>query len=139
MIPFSQQITQIRGGSLDDELTDALAECVRAVDEQGGTASLTLKISVKRSGKTNSGYVKVSADFSKKLPKPESIEAVLFATPDGALWEDNPKQERMFDKAPPQIERKCGQRIVEIMRQAAEPIVVDRATGEVVEVTVNRN
>ncbi len=73
MIPFSEQLTQIRNGDLDEELSEALAECVKAVDQQGGTAALTLKISVKRSGQ-NTGYVKVSASYTTKLPKQDPIE-----------------------------------------------------------------
>ena len=137
MIPFSEQLTQIRNGDLDDELTEALADCVKAVDQQGGSATLTIKITVKRSG-TNSGYVKVSGSYSTKLPKQDPIESILFATQDGALWEDNPKQARMFDQAPAQIERHERPSVRIVPLKADDPVIVDKETGEIVEVTANQ-
>lgn len=136
MIPFSEQLTQIRNGDLDEELSEALAECVKAVDQQGGTAALTLKISVKRSGQ-NSGYVKVSASYSTKLPKQEPIESILYAAPDGALLDDNPKQGRMFTE-PAKIVHQEPQTIQAVTRQQASPIVIDRETGEIVEIQPNQ-
>lgn len=96
MINFSEQLKQIRNGDLDAEVTEALAECVRAVYEGGGTASVTLKITMKRAA-GNRGYITVIDDVTKKLPKKPANESILFAQPDGTLWEDNPKQERIFE------------------------------------------
>ena len=132
MIPFSEQVKMIRGGELDAELSEKLAECVTAVDQQGGTATLTLKITVKRSGQ-NSGYFKVAASAETKLPKVEPMESILYGTQDGTLWEDNPKQTRLFDTV---------QRIGEDVRETVEkiggrivrPVEVTRETTDVVEV-----
>ena len=55
---------------------------------------------MKRSGKS-SCYFKVSATASTKLPKAEPIESILYGTQDGSLWEDNPKQTRLFDAVQP--------------------------------------
>lgn len=135
MIPFSEQLTQIRNGDLDEELSEALAECVKAVDQQGGTAALILKISVKRSGQ-NTGYVKVSASYTTKLPKQDPIESILYAAPDGALLDDNPKQGRMF--APQaQIVHQEPQTIQTVITQKSTPVIVDRNSGEIVEIQPN--
>ena len=131
MNQFSKQIQMIRNGDLDAELTEKMADCVKAVDEQGGTATLTLKITVKRSG-NNSGYFKVSATASTKLPKAEPIESILYGTQDGALWEDNPKQTRLFDQ-PAAI---AGADLREAVEQVGGKIetvkIVNKTTGEVI-------
>lgn len=129
MIEFSEQLKQIRGGDLDAEITEALAECVRAVDEGGGTASVTLKLTVKRAA-GNRGYIGVKDEVTKKLPKKPAGESILFAQPDGTLWDDNPRQERM-DLQP--IEG-CHVKAITTKTFDVKPFVevVDRKTGEVV-------
>lgn len=131
MIHFSEQLRMIRSGDLDAELTEKMADCVKAVDEQGGTATLTLKITVKRSG-NNSGYFKVSATASTKLPKAEPIESILYGTQDGALWEDNPKQTRLFDQPAAIAGAELRESVEKVGGKIAHVEVVDKRTGEVI-------
>ena len=132
MIPFSEQIKMIRGGELDAELSEKLAECVTAVDQQGGTATLTIKISVKRSGQ-NTGYFKVSAATSTKLPKVEPMESILYGTQDGTLWEDNPKQKRLFDGVQ-RIGEDVRRTVEKIGGRIVQPVEVPRADSGIAEV-----
>lgn len=46
--PITDTLRQIAGGEFIDKSSDMMAELVRAVDEQRGQGSITLKITVKR-------------------------------------------------------------------------------------------
>lgn len=151
MIEFSKQLQMIRNGDLDAELTDDLAECVRAVDEQGGTATLTIKLTIKRAG-DNSGYIAVTDEISKKLPKKPASKSILFATPEGTLWDDNPKQAKIFGsdvdvgltpienhkvtKLADHMLTKLRKPVESLVQKTPYPIeVLDKETGEMVSTT----
>lgn len=134
MIAFSEQVKMIRNGGLDMQITEELADCVRTVDEEGGTATLTLRLTIKRAG-DNSGYVAVTDEVTKKLPKKPASKSILFATPEGTLWEDNPRQGKIFDTVQKIADdtRKCAEQIGGRIVQPVE--VVDRETGNII--TIN--
>ncbi|MDY3115935.1 MAG: hypothetical protein SOR95_08180 [Sutterella sp.] len=140
-ITFSDQLKNIRSGELDEELAEALAKCVRAVNAKGGKASLTLKLSIQRSGE-NGGYLKVSSTYDAKLPKMTPIESILFADDDGILLDDNPRQGRIFDPEPRRVEPKVLTQnfpttVETIIPRQSTPVVVNQDTGEII--TIDHN
>jgi hypothetical protein len=70
------------------DMDDALANAVRAIEETGGPATITLTLKLKPKGES-----KISVDYSvnEKLPKVEQVASIFF-TADGDLFRTNPKQ-----------------------------------------------
>lgn len=71
---------------------DKLAELVNAVTSTGKAGSLTLKIDLKPS---TAGALAVRGDVKIKKPARLPREALLWATPDGNLLTEDPKQMKM--------------------------------------------
>jgi hypothetical protein len=103
--PFSQQLAYLSRGSLDAELTEALAEVVKRVRETGKAGTLTLKLRVSMLNARDENAVKVTPAVSKKLPELAPFETILFSTFDGDLLRDDPRQRRLELKEVPTPER----------------------------------
>lgn len=71
--PITDTLRQIAGGEFIDKSSDMMAELVRAVDEQGGQGSITLKITVKRA--TASGAMTVTGKATLSKPAEAPMEA----------------------------------------------------------------
>lgn len=91
--PITDTLRQIAGGEFIDKSSDMMAELVRAVDEQGGQGSITLKITVKRA--TANGAMTVTGKATLSKPAEAPMEALLFVTPEGNLVPDNPNQQKL--------------------------------------------
>ncbi len=74
---------------LMDEAADKLAELVNAVTSTGKPGQLTMTISLKPS---TAGALAVRGEIKTKRPKRLPREALLWATPDGGLMSEDPKQ-----------------------------------------------
>lgn len=101
--PLNENIRDVR--TLDDDNNliplldlagDKFAELVKAVTATGKAGSLTLKIDVKPS---TAGALAVKGDCNTKLPKGMPAESLLWATPDGNLLAEDPKQIKLPLKA----------------------------------------
>ncbi|MDE1896881.1 MAG: hypothetical protein KGH91_07385 [Rhodospirillales bacterium] len=92
--PFMDFIREQRNGVLHDELSDALQEAVAAVMNEGGTATLTLKITVK-SADAGEGALMVKDDIITKLPKQKASGSIFFASPENNLIREDPKQHKL--------------------------------------------
>lgn len=87
--PFIDQLVALRFGTLADELTDKLNELTNACAGNGRSGTLSLKLTLKP-GK--GGQVEVFDDVSLKLPKEEKGSSIMFATPEGNLQREDPRQ-----------------------------------------------
>lgn len=58
--PFNQNLVHLNKGTLNDELTEHLAELVKAVRETGKAGSLTLTLKISMFNKANEDVVKIS-------------------------------------------------------------------------------
>lgn len=87
--PFNDTLVQLRFGELHDDLTKALNELVQKVDtsQKGGKIVLTLAI---KAGK--GGQIEIADDLKVTLPKVEKATSILFATPEGNLQRQDPRQ-----------------------------------------------
>lgn len=87
--PFNDTLVQLRFGETHDELTEALNELVRKVDmtQKGGKIVLTIAI---KAGK--GGQIEIADDIKLTLPKVEKATSILFATPEGNLQRQDPRQ-----------------------------------------------
>lgn len=89
MKPFTDTLNALRFGTLTDDLTKALHELTQRCADTGRAGSLTLQLSLKP-GK--GGQIEVFDDFKLKLPKEERGSSIMFATPEGNLTREDPRQ-----------------------------------------------
>jgi hypothetical protein len=87
--PFTDTIVSMRYGTLVDDLTKAMNELTAKCADTGRAGSLILTLQLKP-GK--GGQIEVFDDIKVKSPKEERGSSVFFATPDGNLTRDDPKQ-----------------------------------------------
>jgi hypothetical protein len=92
---FTDTLRDIRGGQLTEDLTERLRELVSKVNETGGGGSLTLTLKIKRAAKGSGMTLIVADDIKVKLPVGERGETILFATDDGELQRNDPRQPRL--------------------------------------------
>ena len=86
---FVDTVEALRYGSLADELTDKLRELTLKCDDTKRAGSLTLTIKLKP-GK--GGQMEIVDDFKVVMPKEEKGTTLMFATPEGNLTRDDPRQ-----------------------------------------------
>ena len=86
---FPQTIEAIRYGTLSDELTAELKALVNAVvsTEKAGTLTLTLKVIPGKAGQ-----LEIEDDIKVKAPKPKRGTTLMFATVEGNLQREDPRQ-----------------------------------------------
>lgn len=89
--PFFDTLREIRRGAILDDCADELAKCVRAVEETGKPATLTIQLTLKPASKAQGAYV-VSDKVRAKLPELPTGETILFGTPEGNLQARDPRQ-----------------------------------------------
>jgi hypothetical protein len=92
---FSQIVAELRDGTLDIELADAMTEVVQAVKEHGGKGSLTIKLNV---APNDSGSVKIDVTPTKKVPQPSLGTSIMFADNAGQLTRHDTRQLNMFPR-----------------------------------------
>lgn len=87
--PFTDTLGQLRFGTLNDDLSAALNELVTACSNTGKVGELKLSIKLKP-GK--GGQIEVFDDIQVKAPKEERGSSIMFATPEGNLQREDPRQ-----------------------------------------------
>lgn len=87
--PFSDTLCALRFGTLTDDLSEALHELTERCTNTGKAGTLTLQLTLKP-GK--SGQIEVIDDIKVKLPKEEKGTTLMFATPEGNLQREDPRQ-----------------------------------------------
>lgn len=92
MKPFTDTLAQLRYGTLVDELTKKLHELTAACTDTGRGGALTLTIALKP-GK--GGQVEVFDDIKLKMPKEERGSSIMFATVEGNLQREDPRQKKL--------------------------------------------
>lgn len=92
MKPFTDTLNALRYGTLSEELTKKLHELTAACTETGRAGAITLTLALKP-GK--GGQVEVFDDIKVKLPKEERGSSIMFATPEGNLQREDPRQSKL--------------------------------------------
>lgn len=96
--PFFDTLREIRRGEILDDAATELAKAVRAVDETGKVAKLTIELTIKPAAKIHGTYV-ISDKVRAKLPELPVGETILFGTPEGNLQARDPRQAEIELKA----------------------------------------
>lgn len=89
---FTDTVTALRYGTLADELTDSLQILTNKCADTGRAGTITLTLSLKP-GK--GGQIEVFDDLKLKLPKEERGSSLMFATPEGNLQREDPRQHEL--------------------------------------------
>lgn len=87
--PFTDVLRDIRFGEAVDELTQQFNNLVIAVESTGKVGEITLHIKLKPS---RAGAIEVFDTIKSKLPAAEKGSSLFFATPEGNLVRNNPRQ-----------------------------------------------
>lgn len=90
MANFNQTISNIYQGGLSDELDEKLSEVVKAAEITGKVGSITVQLKIKAKG--NSGQIEISPVVKANIPEHERGTAIMFATPEGELQLQDPRQ-----------------------------------------------
>lgn len=88
-----QTLGRLDGGFFIGRATDAEQELVRSIVETGKAGSLTITLSIKPA--TRGGAMVIRGDVKLKKPAEAPTETMMFATEDGELLVDDPKQMRL--------------------------------------------
>lgn len=91
---FSQHIAYLEKGMLDADLTEKLAEVIRAVRETGkqGTLNLQLKVSLMKGSEDT---VTISSVVNNKVPQLDRAQTIMWSTYDGELIRNDPTQRNL--------------------------------------------
>ena len=87
MASFIKTLTDI---GLSVELDEKLTGVVRAAEMTGKVGSITVQLKIKTKG--NSGQVELTPVVKAAVPEHERGSAILFATPEGNLQLNDPRQ-----------------------------------------------
>lgn len=91
--PITDTLRQIARGALLDNASEQFADLVRVIDANGGTGKLMIELNVKKASR--GGAMLVTGKSVLKKPADEPMEAMLFATPEGNLVADDPRQQKL--------------------------------------------
>jgi hypothetical protein len=97
--PITDTLRHIGGGIFIDTASDKMAELVSAVDGSGKAGKLVIEIKVKKA--TRGGAMHITGNVKLTKPAEEPMEAMLFATPEGHLVADDPRQTKLDLKSIP--------------------------------------
>ena len=111
--PLNENTTWIRIENENGDLLalmehagDKFSELVTAVETRGKAGTFTLKITLKPS---TAGSLSASGEVTIKKPKGLPAESLLWATPEGNLLAEDPKQQKLELKAVPEQARELKQ------------------------------
>jgi ribosomal protein S28E/S33 len=93
--PFSQQLAYINKGTLDKELTEALAEVIKMVRETGKKGAVTLTLNCQMLNTRDENTMKITPNVKKSIPELDRADTIMFSTADGDLMRDDPSQVQM--------------------------------------------
>ena len=87
--PFADTLATIRYGELANDLSEQLNQLVTACVDTGKKGTLTLTLTL-RPGKA--GQLEIVDDVKAKFPPAERGTTLMFATPEGNLQREDPRQ-----------------------------------------------
>lgn len=87
--PFNDTINSLRYGTLHDDLTNEFNHLVNTCASTGKMGELHLKLKLKP-GK--GGQIEVIDEIVVKSPKEDNGTTIMFATPEGNLVREDPRQ-----------------------------------------------
>ena len=90
--PITDTLRLLDEGAFLDRCSNQLAKLVRGIEETGKPGKLQITLALKRGAK---GAMLIVPDVTTKVPEPKLEATMLWATVDGNLTPDNPKQQKL--------------------------------------------
>jgi hypothetical protein len=90
--PFTDVLRDMRFGEALDELSEEFNTLVQAVENTGRPGELVLSIKLKPS---TAGAIELTDLIKVKLPAPQKGTSLFFATPEGNLVRNDPRQKEI--------------------------------------------
>ena len=90
--PITDTLRLLDEGAFLDRCSEQLAKLVRGVEETGKAGKLVISLEVKRGTK---GAMLIRPESTVKVPETKLEPTMLWATPEGNLTLDNPKQQKL--------------------------------------------
>lgn len=87
--PFTDVIRDMRFGETLEELSEEFNKLVQAVENTGRPGELVISIKLKPS---TAGAIELTDLIKTKLPAPKKGTSLFFATPEGNLVRNDPRQ-----------------------------------------------
>lgn len=87
--PFTDVLRDMRFGETLDELGEEFNKLVQAVENTGRAGEMTFSIKLKPS---TAGAIELTDAIKVKLPPPQKGTSLFFATPEGNLVRNDPRQ-----------------------------------------------
>lgn len=94
--PITDTLRLLEGSTFLDTCSDKLNELVKIVDSTGKPGELTIKLKIKR---VSGSALGITPLIEVKTPKEKPDETLLYATVEGNLTQDHPKQQKLDLKA----------------------------------------
>ena len=116
--PFNHTVTQLRYGTLNEDLTKALHELTQKCGDTGKGGELKLVIKLKPG---SGGQMEVFDDIVLKLPKEPKGSSIMFATVDGNLQREDPRQKTLEGL----------KTVAEVHQELRTVEKIDASTGEI--------
>lgn len=88
---FTDTLRMLQGGAFADQCTASLADLVKLVDETDKGGKLTVTLDLKKAG----GAIAITAKVTDKAPAVSPDADMLWATPEGSLTYQNPRQQKL--------------------------------------------
>lgn len=89
---FSDQVSKMNKGSLDIELTEALAELVKQVRATHKKGSISLSLNVQPLSQSDEDVLKITPEIKTNLPKMPQPQSIFWSTADGDMLRNDPTQ-----------------------------------------------
>ena len=91
---FIEMVKNLNTGATRDELDDAVKDSLMAINDFGGQAVITLKVTLKKD-KGFKDVVKLTDNVTVNLPKEDRAPSMMFSTTDSRLVMQRQDQEEM--------------------------------------------
>jgi len=90
--PITDTLRLLDEGAFLDRCSERMAELVCGVEATGKAGKLVITLEVKRGTK---GAMLIRPEVTTKVPETKAEPTMLWATPEGNLTLDNPKQQKL--------------------------------------------
>lgn len=101
---FTDELRDLRRGALVDEATEKMAELVTAVATTGKPGKLVVELTVRRASRGTSALTVMDKITVKSPEAVTDNETLMFATPEGSLLTQDPRQSTLDLKRVPVAE-----------------------------------
>lgn len=91
---FSRTLNSIDYGEFQKELSQALGEVLQGVKDTNKAGELAVKLKVKMES-SGTGQISITADHTAKVPEQGRGKWLLYATPEGNLQREDPRQKSL--------------------------------------------